>query len=202
MVAESGAGHLSGTPDSVRDRLLRRSEMVASRAVLDACHGCARRRPHKCLQRANAKGGATTSADKARAVASRHSVRISSVVARLHRPERARLFALLHFRQACVDSFDCWRMRGLLFQRQARLAYWNRGDVVRPACSALPLLQPWKRVVDRSHRDESPLLRVGFRVKRDCCRSVAKSGTSLAFASGMLHDHRGRHRVLRVSPLL
>lgn len=82
---------------------------------------------------------------------------------------------------------------------------WSYGDysvVVRPARTALCLLQRWKRVVDRSHRREPSLLRLGFRSEHHRRWSVEQSRDSLAIARGVLHNHSGRGRLLCFAPLL
>src|SRR5436190_15120735 len=175
--------------------------MVVGRAFLASCRGRAWRRAVECLRQVTSRANTSVSEEKERAVAGGDSAGISVVIARLHRLERSRLFALLHFRQTYMDSADCCRLRGLLFQRQQSLAHHGCRNGVRATRPALRLLQPWKCLVDRSSGCKSPLLRLGLCREHHSCRRFAKWRSFFAFASFMFHSHLRRDRVLRLSSL-
>ena len=176
--------------------------MVVGRAVLPACDSRARSGPHKCLRRAKAAGGKRSASQGADDFGCGDPAWLSRVIARLYRLERARLFAVLHFRQACVDSVDRRGLRGLPHSAQRSLAHRYNRDVVRAASASLRLLQPRKRVVDRSHRREPAVLRMGLCGEHHSCGRLANSDKSLAVASCLLDGHRRRSGVLRFASLL
>ena len=150
---------------------------MVSRAVLSAGHGHARSGRRKCLQRGKVRERDYSSASsrcQASAAVSGDPSWVSSVIAGLHGVEPERLFTLLHLRKAGVDSAYRRNLRGLLFQRQTSLAFCDYGHVVCSTRPALCLLQRWKRVVDRSHRSEPSLLRLGFRRKHHRSERSAK----------------------------
>lgn len=176
--------------------------MVVSRAVLPACDSRARSGSHKCRRRGKARGGRRSASQGADDVGCGDPARLSSVIPRLHRLERARLFAVLHFREGWVDSVDRRGLRGLLLLAQRSLAYRDCCYVVGAASASLRLLQPRKRLVDRSHRREPSLLRLGLRGERHCSGSFAKRRAFMVFGGCLLRDHRRRGRFLHFSSLL
>ena len=88
--------------------------MVARGAFLPAGHRRSRSGHCKCVRRANVRVRDTSSGDQAGAVAGCDPFCLPGVIARLHGPEPARLFAVLHFRQARLDSASLGRMCDLL----------------------------------------------------------------------------------------
>src|SRR2546422_10393209 len=110
--------------------------MVVGHAFLAACRFCACRRAVECLRQVTSTARTSVSEEKERAVAGGDSAGISVVIARLHRLERSRLFALLHFRQTYMDSADCCRLRVLLVRRQQSLAHPGCRNGARPNSSA------------------------------------------------------------------
>ena len=205
MVASPRVGHISGAADSLRDRFLRRNEVVAGGAVLSACDRRARSWRRECFQRGEVRERVCSPASsrrKASAVAGGDACWLSSVIARLHGAEPARLFAVLHFRQAGLDSADGARVCDLLLPWQTGLADRGCSHVFCTALPALRLLQRRERVVDRSRRSEPALLRLGFCSERDRRERSGKKWPDVGINSHLRRNYPGGNWFFHRAPLL
>ena len=202
MVAAIGAGDIVGIAHSLRDRLLRKNEVVVGSALLLACCGRAFGGSRECIRHASRTVGKSPAPLPSDYFTCGDSAGLHCFVAGLHRLECGRLLTFLYLHQGGLDPAARSRLSVLFLHAQRLVAHGNCSYVICAAGPSLHLLQCRQPMVDSTNRREPVVLRLGIFRKHYRRWGFAKRGSPMAFTRRLYCDYFGSDRFLHFSPLL